>query len=180
MQILILEEKQELLDLLSMNLKMNDSLEVIPKLTITEGKGFIDLLPDLKLVIINNSTQFDERLALIDYVLEEKEDIEMIVVSGTIKNDHPRLMLIDRIDDPNQLLGLVTKKFSEEFLSQEDSAYAPVKIDNLKYFNILPVDIYLKRKDGDSHKFVKLINTGDKLPEDFISKYSSKVEDIYV
>ncbi|TNE94999.1 MAG: hypothetical protein EP326_15925, partial [Deltaproteobacteria bacterium] len=75
MQILILEEKQELLDLLSMNLKMNDSLEVIPKLTITEGKGFIDLLPDLKLVIINNSTQFDERLALIDYVLEEKEDI---------------------------------------------------------------------------------------------------------
>lgn len=181
MQVLILEEKQELLDLIAMNLKMNDSIEVIPRLTITEGKGFVDLLPELKLVIINNSTQFDERLSFIDYCLEEKEDVEMIVVSGTIKKDHPRLMLIDRIDDPKQLMDLVSKKFSEEFLSQEDAAYSPVNIDNLKYFNVLPVDIYVKRKDGDSFKFVKLINANDSLPEDFISKYSGKnVEEVFV
>ncbi len=181
MQILILEEKQEILDLLSMNLKINDSFEVIPKLTIKEGKGFVDLLPDLKLVIINNSTQFNERLALIDYVLEQRNDVEMIVVSGTIKKDHPRLMLIDRIDDPKQLLDLVTKKFSEEFLTQEDSAYSPVNIENLKYFQTLPVDIFIKRKDGDSYKFVKLIKSGDKLPSDFIQKYASKnVEDMFI
>lgn len=181
MQILVIEEKQELLDLITMNLKTNDTFEVIPKLTISEGKGFVDLLPELKLIIINNSTQFDERLALIDYVLKEKEDIEMIVVSSTIKTEHPRLMLVDRIDDPMKLMKLVKKKFAEDFLSQKDAAYSPVSINNLKYFKKLPCDVYIKRKDGDTVKYVKLINSGDALPKDFIQKYSGKkVEEMYI
>jgi HD-GYP domain-containing protein (c-di-GMP phosphodiesterase class II) len=181
MQILVIEEKQELLDLITMNLKMNDSIEVIPKLSIREGKAFVDLLPELKLIIINNSTQYDDRLALIDYVLKEKDNIEMIVVSSTIKTEHPRLMLIDRIEDPMKLMKLVKKKFAEDFLTQEDAAYSPVTIDNLKYFKELPCDVYIKRKDGDAVKFVKLIKTGDTLPEDFIQKYSGKkVEEMYI
>jgi hypothetical protein len=181
MQILVLDEKQELLDLISMNLKMNDSIEVIPKLTVREGKSYVDLLPDLKLIIINNSSQNDDRLALINYILKEKDDIEMIVVSSTIKTEHPRLMLIDRIEDPMKLMKLVKKKFSEDFLSQEDAAYSPVNIENLKYFKELPCDIYIKRKDGDSAKFIKLIKTKDQLPEDFIQKYSGKkVENMYI
>ncbi|MCO4795402.1 MAG: hypothetical protein KC493_16905 [Bacteriovoracaceae bacterium] len=181
MQILIFEEKKELLDLLAMNLKMNNGIEVIPKLFISEGKGFVDILPEIKLIVINNSTEFDARLDLIDYVLKEKEDIEMIVVSGTIKTEHPRLMLIDRINDPEELLGLVTKKFSEDFLSQEESAYSPVSLNNLSYFKKLPVDIFLKLKDRDNQKFLKVLNSGDSLPEDFIQKYNDKsVAEVFI
>lgn len=178
-QVIVVEDNQTMLDLLTLNLKTFANADVIPRENAAEAIDLLSLLPSVDLIIVKNYIH-NENIphTIVDFLINNRLDIPMIIV-GDVQEEYPGIEEITKTvsdtKDWEEIVKLACNILgvSEDFLSKKMSPdYIPM---STRYFLSLEstfCDIFIRIKKGPGdYQFVKRIHQGEKYPTDVVNKF---------
>ncbi|EQC49439.1 hypothetical protein M899_1770 [Bacteriovorax sp. BSW11_IV] len=178
-QVIVVEDNQTMLDLLTLNLKTFASADVIPRENAAEVIDLLSLLPSVDLIIAKNYIKNQNvPHAIVDFLIDNRLDIPVIIV-GDVQEDYPGIeeiaTTVSDTKDWEEIVKTACKSLgvSEESLTKKMSPdFVPVPT---RYFLSLEstfCDVYIRIKKGPGdYQFVKRIHQGEKYPMDVVNKY---------
>jgi HD-GYP domain-containing protein (c-di-GMP phosphodiesterase class II) len=175
-QIILIEDNNSLIELLTLNLGTYVGAEVIPRGSAEDAISILSILPNIGLVIAKNKIGAEETSKLIaKFIKETNREIGFIVlgeapeeakdISIEIQNSHDWEKVIQA---SAKELGINAQVLAKKILPD----YIPV---SLRYF--LPLDnvccdVFIRIKKGPGEfQFVKRIHAGDTFSKTMIKKY---------
>lgn len=176
-QIILVEDRKELHDLLSLNLGTYVEAEVIAKSNSEEAIELLDLLPDIALVVCRDRVG-DERTAegILGYLSQHKLKTKVIVL-GTIPKDHQARAETVRdpkdwkevVDKASNMLGNGKVDVKDDILPD----HSPIPAEYFLHMSSSCCDVFLhiKKTQTKEASFIKIINAGDNFSRDKIKKY---------
>lgn len=178
-QVIVVEDNQTMLDLLTLNLKTFASADVIPRSSASEVIDLLSLLPSIDLIIVKNyidNENIPHKIA--DFLIDNRLDIPLLII-GDIAEDYPGIEEIAKTvsseNDWEEVVKVACQALgvSEESLTKKMSPdYVPVPTRYFLSLDSTFCDVYIriKKAPGD-YQFVKRLHQGEKYPMDVVNKY---------
>lgn len=176
MQILLINSKKTTKELLTINIKSFLGVDVISRTSAVEGIELLNLLPEIDLIITQESKDNEQTAQMIEkHVQEQKSNIPIIVLSSNKnENNWSNLYYIKENDwelvikESARILGL-----SENILrNQNKSDYVEIPVEYFLNIDSSSCDVYIRiTKDKDDFQFIKRIHAGDTYSKVVIQRY---------
>lgn len=185
-QIIIIEENQGLLSVLSNGLKKFANIEPFPRDDAEDAIDLLKIIPGISLIITKNKIGNEETAKnLWKYIKDNNLNTKLVVngpVSETLDSSH---FVVHTEGDYEQILFNSFKVLNipmSEVSKKNITYYLPVKTSYFKYLDFIPADTFLKLKkpDGQSY-YLRCYHQGDKDKASSIERYLSQgVENFYI
>lgn len=178
-QVIVIEDNQTMLDLLSLNLKTFASADVIPRNSASEVIDLLSLLPSIDLIIAKNYINGENiPHQIVDFLIDNRLDIPVLII-GDISQDYPGIeemaKTISDTNDWEKILKMACSSLgvSEESLTKKMSPdYVPVPARYFLSLNSTFCDVYIRIKKGPGdYQFVKRLHQGEVYQMDVVNKY---------
>lgn len=176
-QLILIEPKEDLRDLLSLNLSTVLGINVIARQNAEDAINLLNILPSIDLILTRLEVGGEKTAFILDQFLKsEGHPIPLIILSdrmdAKLKDEYPIFL------EPFKLENVMTQVantlgFDEEQLKKKPGPdYIPV---NAKYFLNLtevPCDVYIRiKKSPTEFQFVKRIHVKDVFNREDIERY---------
>lgn len=178
-QIIIIEDNESLLELLTLNLSTYVGAHVIPRKDANEATALLSILPDIDAIVCKSHIG-DEPTAqiILEYLRESLMEVALIVVGEPPTHQPGELV---HVEDPQdwekivkvcaQILG-VTPESVEQTPRPE---YVPINLANFYLIDRTPCEIYIRiKKSAEDYQFVKRFHGGDTFNKQVIKRYEEQ------
>ncbi|MDD0852897.1 hypothetical protein HBN50_07310 [Halobacteriovorax sp. GB3] len=178
-QVVVIEDNQTMLDLITLNLKSYAGADVIPRENSADAIDLLNLLPTVDLIIAKSNIDSDNVAhAITDYIIDNRLEIPLVFL-GEVAPNYPGLEEIAKVIDDSKDWESVIKiacsalGVKEETLEKKMTPdYIPVPV---KYFlgldtSFCDVFIRIKKAPGE-YQFIKRIHEEDSYSKDIVNKY---------
>jgi hypothetical protein len=163
-QVLIVDTREDFSKKLKVALHRYLNLLSVIKDNPQDATEVIDLLANLKLVLVQANTKHENFLTVIKNYLSHKSRYMQVISYSTeenltyiLKKITNELMLDTKIDNIDESAAI-------------DDIYIPVEIDLLKKLTIAPCDLFIKIGTGTAAHFVKRLKQMDGIDVEFLNK----------
>ena len=178
-QIILIEKRKALYDLIEINLSTHLGAEVIPRETSSEALSLLSILPSIDLIICHNATKEDETAKTIfNFLQEKKMEIDMIVLG---KVSEELKMHVMEVADPKaweKVISLAANALGFEqsdFIQKKMPDYVPIPIKYFLTINSCCCDVFLRIKKGPGeYQYMKRIRQGDNFSKKEVLRYQDQ------
>jgi len=185
-QIIIIEDNQGILSVLSSGLKKFTNVEPFPREDAEDAIDLLKILPGIKLIITKNKIGNEETAkSLLEYIKKNNLPTKLVVngpVNEALGDSH---FVVSTEGDFEQILFNSFKVLSiplEDIRKKNITTYVSVKTSLYKYLDFIPADTFirLKKPDGSAY-YLRCYHQGDKDRLDSIGSYISQgVENFFI
>lgn len=185
MKVLIIEQDQELIRLLSINLKIYLGLDTINKNNEEDAKKVLTCLDDIELIIAPASISRAFNLNNF-YTFLEKSNLNIPFISigknETLPESIYQLSTPLKWESLIRTAAIILDIDVSKFTNTSPTKLLPIGLEFLNDIDIVPCDIYFKVKKRFEHvKYIKRFNAGEKISNLEIEKYRQKgLKNIYI
>ena len=183
-QIILIEDRKELNDLLEINLVGHLDVEVLLKKNSFEAIDLLDILPDVSLVICRDIVGNDKTAEKIIGFINKKQFKVSVIVLGVIPDGYGKKAFVAK--DPRDWKEIV--KTSANILnikidtSKVDSKYSQVPVRHFLHIENPCCDVFVRiKKTKEEDQYVKIVLKGNLLPRKKIERYiKQQLEYLYI
>lgn len=171
-QLLLIEPESSLSKVTKLNLMKAYDLNVIERETAQEAVDLLELLPDISLVILNDSSQAH---LLFEFILKANPELP-VLLKGEAPSTVSKLTRIAKDESWPSIVewtGKILSMKPMQSYEQSRSEYVGVPISYFLNINetSMGCDVYIKVKKGDEFQYLKRLNSTDFFERADIEKY---------
>lgn len=178
-QVILIENNKTMNDLISVNLTTYLGVDLIHRKNATETINLLAILPSIDLIICNFKVDDEDSANMLnDYLIENKLDINLIVLGGTVKKTSENVICIANDKDWEKVVQISAKTLgiSEDVLQKKAVPdYVPVPVRYFLNLDTTNCDVFIRiKKSPTEYQFVKRIHNGDSFSKESITRYTEQ------
>mgnify|MGYP003640410136 CR=1 FL=1 len=184
MQIVIIDSPHANRDLLSFKISQATSKEVLCFDDLKSAWNMIEIIGDISLIICRD---LDGKNLIADKLIPKlktaKLNLSLVVVGTQVNEEFAGMVQLPLRSSVTHISAEVSKIINTKISTATNESeaqrlvaikYKSIPIDLFKYFNIIPFDIYIRMKKGDTYQFIKRINCNEEFNRASILAYKEK------
>lgn len=176
MQILLINSKKTIKDLLSINIKSFLNVDVISRSFASEGIELLKLLPEIDLIItqekIDNEESYD---CVVSYLESINSQIPIILLTDEdvlIQRDQTYCLAQNDWESVIKTSAKILGLSENIFRNKPSSDYVEIPVEYFLNIESSSCDVYIRiTKDKDDFQFIKRIHAGDTFSKVVIKRY---------
>lgn len=184
---LLVENREKISALYSLNLKVYVGVDIILKKTLDEAIKFLDIVPEIDVIVVRSKMAGEKTaLKLFEYVEKLALPIPIVVIGeeksleGKVKMLNTAIEVGVLVPAVSKILGVTAKDMASQILP----SYYQIPLKYFLQLNFSSCDIYIQiLKKDTTPQYVKLINKGEKInfTHQSITRYLNKgVKEFYI
>ena len=187
-QIILIEDRKEVLNLLESNLLNSfQNIEIIAKKSSSDALEIMEFLPDIPLVICRDFTFNDDTAKNIINFVEQKKYQTRIIVLGEAPTlpVHQKIVAISTPFQYSDIIHHASKIMNIPIVENrrdELSAHSPISINYFIDLELCCCDVFLRiRKKNEPDQYIKVIREEEPFSKEQIAKYAmQQVDFLYI
>ncbi len=178
-QVIIIEDNEALLELLTLNLTTYANAQVIPRKNAAEAISLLSILPTVAIVISRDRVG-DENSAevMLEYLRQNHQETALIVTGTAPKHKDKELVNIANPNDWEATVKTCCKVLgiSPDHLEQVPSPeYFAVNLSNFYLIDRTPCEVFIRiKKSAQDFQYVKRFHGGDVFSKQVIKRYEDQ------
>lgn len=165
-QIIIVEDNQGLLSVLSNGLKKYANIEPFPREDAQDAIDLLKIIPGIELIITKNKIGTEETAKILSAYISQAGLHTRLIVNGKMEKDlPPPHFIVANEGDFEQILYDSFKVLNiplEEVRKKIVREYIPIKTKLFSHLDFIPCDTFLKlRKPGGKDYYLRCFHQGD-------------------
>jgi len=183
MKLILIEPDEKLRSMFELNIVQKLSYEVIERDDAKDALAFMQILPDIRIIVTKDKVGGENSAKLIaDYLAQSgRSSVQLFVIGPDFNEEHDFCHVLPENTNPEQLVELLVKKRKIKGQSIAVEGHMPVPIKSLKYLGLYPCDIYLTMKKEGKLNFLKCFNAKESVVSDDVEKYILKgIEKVFI
>ncbi len=184
--ILIIDDREDRLNMLSLNIEMYVGSGVVSKSTYADAVEVLEVLGQQVSLVICRSVVEKNSVALDIYTYLKEHDLgtPLIVLGNEEAINDPIVEFVPDNNDIKTLVRLTAKTLgitALDMANQVVPSYFPISITHFKFLEVAPCDVFLKIKKDSDFKYKKVLFADVEISQDIMAKlYAKKVTSLYV
>lgn len=178
-QIIIVEDNESFLELLTLNLSTYVGAQVIPRKDATEVTELLAILPAVDVIVCRSKIGNEPTAQVVlDYLRESLLEVALIVVGEAPSHQPGELVHIPDPQDWENVVKMCAKILGvtpESVEKKPRPDYVPINLANFYLIDRTPCEIYIRiKKSADDYQFVKRFHGGDTFNKQVIKRYEEQ------
>jgi HD-GYP domain-containing protein (c-di-GMP phosphodiesterase class II) len=184
-QAIIVTDSKEIEDLYILHLKANN-LEIIPKASAEETTSFLEILPDVGVIICEAQIGSEKTACdFIAYIKKKELEMPLIVLGKTDIEESDKIKIVKDPNDWKLVASYVSKYLhvltEEESTDGGDIEFTPIPVKYFLLMSNMMCDVYIRLKKKGEYQYIKRIHKDDNFDNATIEKYISQgLTDFYI